>query len=911
MTTRDSCKKLQAANPGRCPVPRFCLRKISASITMLFAAGVSAQVAAPGAAPAAEATESATTIVITGSRIRGITPVGSSVVSISRDDIETSSAITTAQLIQQIPQVYNLGVSENSRGQYGGSSNITYGTSVNLRGVGPYATLTLLNGRRPVPQGTSGQAIDPSIVPTLALERVEVVADGASAIYGSDAVAGVVNLVMRRSHEGAEAFARFGTGDHYNDHSAGAIFGHNWSGGRYTVAIENTYHSALSGEDRDFYSANQTARGGRDYSETLCNPGNIVIAGVSYAIPAGGVTPATAAALKPGTVNKCDNLKTATLIPQQERNSLTFTYDQTVNNKVSIYAEGFATRRNFEFRPRYSTAAMTVPSTNAFYVRPAGAPAGTSETVQYSFANDLPPNTSAGYSQTSQATIGAKVELGHAWKFDASYTYGTNSDQSLNTQAVVTGQMNTALASSNPATAFNPFGPSANNAAIAAAFANGIQLAPGTTTQQVLEAKVDGTLFALPSGDVRSAFGYEGVKLVAGVPNLTGTTTNPVKAYSWNKARNVNSIYGEVLIPIVGKKNAMPGIRSLELDLATRRDNYSDFGGTTNPKVGLNWATDESLMIKASHGTSFRAPVFAQIMGNSSQLYVQNYSDPTIGGAIRQGVTLSGGNLNLKPETATTNSVGFDFKPKSLKGSKFNLTYFDIKYDNQVNNYLADLTILNRESQFAGTGIIQRNPDQAFIAGLASRLVVSGVIPPTTTLYVDGRNNNLGKSVAKGYDFAASYDWSTPGFGDFGAGVSGTYFTKYQVAITAVAPLIDVLNTIYNPLRYKVRGNFRWNRGPYLATANVNYVPSYDNNLITPVQKVSSYTTVDLHLGYTLPKMGSWKYETTIGLDAANLFNRKPPYVNIAPSPNGGGGFDATVTNPIDRVIALSANVKF
>ena len=911
MTSSDKNATLHARHIGGRSVPRFHLRKISVSIGMLFAAGVSAQVAAPGATTAAEDAEKATTIVITGSRIRGITPVGSSVVSISRDEIETSSAITTAQLIQQIPQVYNLGVSENSRGQSGGSSNITYGSAVNLRGIGPYATLTLLNGRRPVPQGTSGQAIDPSIVPTLALERVEVVADGASAIYGSDAVAGVVNLVMRRSHEGAEAFARFGSGDHYNDRSAGAIFGHNWNGGRYTVAIENTYHSALYGTYRDFYQADQTARGGRDYTEVQCNPGNIVIAGVSYAIPAGGVTPATAAALKPGTTNKCDNLKNATLIPRQERNALTFTFDQAVNDKVSIYADGFATRRTFEFRPRYSTAAMTVPSTNAFYVRPVGAPAGTSETVNYSFINDLPPNTSAGYSQTSQATIGAKVDLGRQWKFDASYTYGTNSDQSLNTQAVVTAAMNTALASSNPATAFNPFAPSANNAAIAQAFANGMQLAPGTTTQQVLETKVDGPLFELPGGQVRGAFGYEGVKLVAGVPNLAGTTANPTQAYSWTKARNVNSIYAEILIPIVGKKNAMTGVRSLEIDLAERRDNYSDFGNTTNPKIGLNWAPDESTMLKASHGTSFRAPVFAQIMGNSSQLYVQNYSDPTIGGAIRQGVTLSGGNLSLKPETATTNSLGFDFKPKALKGSKFNLTYFDIKYENQVNNYLADLTILNREAQFAGTGIIQRNPDPAFIAGLASRLFVAGVIPPTVTLYVDGRNNNLGKSIAKGYDFAASYDWSVSGAGDFGVGVNGTYFTKYQVAITANAPLIDVLNTIYNPLRYKARGTFRWAQGPYLAVAYVNYVPSYDNNLITPLQKVAAYTTVDLHLGYTLPKLGSWTHETTIGLDVANLFNKKPPYVNIAPSPNGGGGFDATVTNPIDRVIALSANVKF
>ena len=886
------------------------MRKISAMVSMLFAASVSAQVAAPVTAPATQATGTAEAIVITGSRIRGIAPVGSSVIAIGRDEIESSSAITTAQLIQQVPQVFNLGVSENSRGQSGGASNITYSSAVNLRGIGPYSTLTLINGRRPVPQGVSGQAIDPSIVPTLALERVEVVADGASAIYGSDAIAGVVNLIMRRSHEGAEAFVRYGSGDHYDDHSAAAIFGHNWNGGRYTVAIENDYHSALFGRDRDFYNADQTARGGLDYSETLCNPGNIVIAGVSYAIPIGGVTAASAASLKPGTVNKCDNLKTATLIPRQERNSMTFTFDQTVNDRVSIYADGFATRRTFDFRPRFSTASLTVPSSNAFYVRPLGAPAGSSETVQYSFANDLPPNSTAGYSQTAQATIGAKVNLAHEWKFDASYSYGRNVDQSLSTQAVVTAGLTPTLASNNPATAFNPFAPSANNSTIAQGFANGMQLAHGTTIQQALETKLDGPLFELPGGQVRGAFGYEGVKMSADVPNKTGTTTVPTDAF-WSYNRKVNSVYGEVLIPIVGKRNAMTGVRSLEIDLADRRDEYSDFGSTTNPKIGLTWAPDDSLVVKASHGTSFRAPVFAQLVGAAGRLNVQNYSDPTLGGAVRIGAALSGGNLNLKPETATTNSLGFDFKPTALKGSKFNLTYFDLKYDNQVTSVLGDLTLLNREALYSGTGIIKRNPDPAMIAALASSLGVTGVLPATVTLFVDGRTFNLGKTVAKGFDFAASYDWMVKGAGDFGVGVNGTYFTKYQTAITASAPLIDVVNTIYNPLRYKARGTFRWAEGPYLAVAYVNYEPSYDNNLITPIQKVSSYTTMDLHLGYVLPKIGGWNHETTIGLDVSNLFNTKPPYVNVAPSPNGGGGFDATLTNPIDRIIAVSANVKF
>ncbi len=892
----------------------FAMRRISATVAMLFAAGASSLASAQASStvePAANPTEATETIVVTGSRIRGAAPVGSSVISLGREDIDISGAVTTTQLIQQIPQVFNLGVSENSRGQSGGSSNITYGSSINLRGIGPYATLTLLNGRRTVAQGTSGQSIDPTIVPTLALERIEVVADGASAIYGSDAIAGVVNLVMRRRYEGAEAFVRYGSADHYNDRSAGAIFGHQWDGGRYTVAFENTFHSALNGRYRDFYQANQTGQGGRDYSETLCNPGNIVIAGVSYAIPIGGVTPGNVAALKPGTVNKCDNQKIADLIPRQERNALTFTFDQSVNNDISIFADGFATRRDFHFQPRYSSASMTVPSTNAFYVRPLGAPAGSSETVQYSFMNDVPPNSTSGYSQTYQATIGTEVKLSHAWKLEASYTYGQNKDQSLSTQAVVSAGLNAALASSNPATAFNPFAPSANNAAIAQGFANGLQLAPGTTTQQTYEAKLDGAIFELPGGAVRSAFGYEGVKVESAVPNLAGTTANPTPAYSWDKTRTVNSIYAELLVPVIGKKNALPGVRSLDINIAERYDKYSDFGSTTNPKIGANWSPVDDLMIKANHGTSFRAPTLSQIMGNSQQLYVQNYSDPTRGGAIVQGVTLSGGNLNLKPETATTNSLGFDFKPKALRGSKFNLTYFDIDYENQVTSELANLAILNQESLFAGTNIIQRNPAAAFINSLASTMPVAGVIPSPATLFVDGRNFNLGKTIAKGFDFSASYDWTAAEMGDFGVGLSGTYFTKYVTGITSSAPLIDVLNTIYNPLRYKARGAFRWSEGPYLAAAFVNYEPSYNNNLITPVQRVSSYMTIDAHLGYTLPKLGNWSHATTLGLDVSNLFNKAPPYVNIAQSPNGGGGFDATLTNPVGRLIALSANVKF
>jgi len=135
----------------------------------------------PEAGPVAITQESVgSDVIVTGSRVRGAAPVGSTVIALGREDAVAGGAVTTDRLIKQIPQVFDLGVSENSRGQSGGSGNVTYGNSVNLRGIGPYATLVLLDGHRVV---NNSRSVDPSIIPTLGLDRVEVVADGASAIY--------------------------------------------------------------------------------------------------------------------------------------------------------------------------------------------------------------------------------------------------------------------------------------------------------------------------------------------------------------------------------------------------------------------------------------------------------------------------------------------------------------------------------------------------------------------------------------------------------------------------------------------------------------------------------------------------------------------------------------------------------
>jgi iron complex outermembrane receptor protein len=250
-------------------------------------------------AQSAEEDADTSEIVVTGSRVRGEAPVGATVIALGRGEIEASSAVTIDRMIKEIPQNFDLGVSENSRGQSGGSGNITYGNSVNLRGIGPYATLVLIDGHRVT---SNSRSIDPSVLPSLGVERVEVVADGASAIYGSDAVAGVVNIIPRRSLDGGEVFARAGISDDgaFHEYALGGALGKVFDRGQIMVAFEHVERSNLSGDDRSFFTSNQLASGGPDGRTTRCSPGTIRIGATTYAIPGGGVTQATAGSLVAG-----------------------------------------------------------------------------------------------------------------------------------------------------------------------------------------------------------------------------------------------------------------------------------------------------------------------------------------------------------------------------------------------------------------------------------------------------------------------------------------------------------------------------------------------------------------------------------------------------------------------------------
>ena len=225
-----------------------------------------------GEVPDADASE----IVVTGTNIRGVAPTGSATVSIGLAEINASGLSSPVDIIRTLPQIQNIGADETrASGRDGAADNTGRGSAINLRGLGNNATLMLIDGRRVAPNGTASAFGDPNQIPDIALERLEVVTDGASAVYGSDAVAGVVNLILRKRYDGLMTSVRYtGNGD-YRTWQAGLLAGQQWDGGGIVVAYQYQNRTRMLQSDSIYMQRDQRPLGGNDtrISGTTTTPG--------------------------------------------------------------------------------------------------------------------------------------------------------------------------------------------------------------------------------------------------------------------------------------------------------------------------------------------------------------------------------------------------------------------------------------------------------------------------------------------------------------------------------------------------------------------------------------------------------------------------------------------------------------
>lgn len=620
-------------------------------------------------------------IVVTGTLLRGPGDTPSPVTVIRRDDLDRTGRATIADALAALPQNY-AGSGTPTAALVGSDpmqSNSGLATGVNLRGLGPDSTLVLVNGRRMAGAGGRGDFADVSAVPTAAVERVDVLLDGASALYGADAVGGVVNIILRRDFDGQESRLRVGASKGGGESVIAAhTIGRTWSTGQALLSYEFERQNALSTMDRP-YTATGDLRpfGGTDHRTYYGVPGNIVRfdnASSSYVVthairPGTGGVAVSAADFAAGQQNYDNTRAGAALIPEFDRHAAYLYARQQVGAHLELTGDLRFSQREFETESITPTAIATVTTANPHFVSPTGA---TSHSIAYSFGEDLGTLRRSGRARSLGATLGARVFLPADWEAEAFLTYGSERTFDGSRGMIHSSNLQEALGNTadNPATAFsaprdgylNLFGSGAANSRTVLDFiSNGWNRYTDESEVASVNLIAQGTAFKLPAGDLKVAVGAqfrtEGLKN-SGVTFTSGLA--PLFTRSPDKDRKATATFLEVRAPLIGPDQAIPGVQKLELSLAGRWEDYDDIGSTANPKIGLMWTPVEDLKIRANWGTSFRAPAMTEL---AQRRYI---SATFVADTVGQQVALfeGGGNPDLKPETADTFTFGFDYRPK-------------------------------------------------------------------------------------------------------------------------------------------------------------------------------------------------------------------------------------------------------
>lgn len=856
---------------------------------MLLAAG-QAQAQDGRSEPVDEDAVAVGDVIVTGTSIRGVPPVGSNLISVSRADVERLGAANTPDILATVPQLNSF----NTAPQTSGAGFGTFAPG--MRGLPSNATLPLMNGHRLVAAAANDTAPDYPLIPSLAVERIEVVADGASSIYGSDAVAGVVNFITRRNVSGVEASANYGVGEGYYQGHIGALIGRTWDRGSLLAAYQYTRNDNITGADRDYRVLDFRDQGGIDTRAINCPSPNVLYDTTGFAIYH------AAPGLTPGTQNFCDNGATADLYPAAELHSAFVSGRYDLTDRATIWGELLYADRHDEMRAALPVQAVLITAANPYFRHPAGS------TANMAYVLFRPDNlvgadhfTNWDAKTVGNSSVGVDVRLPRDFELTVSGTFNWARNDAY-IPAVNTAALAAAAAGVTTGTALDPFGDGTAPGVAAAILDSATDVVINQRTDMG-SVRLSGPLFELPAGSIKVALGAEARRESFEQRGVVGATPVPE-----NLERDITSIYGELFVPLVSEANARPLIRSLSLSLSGRYDDYSDFGDTTNPKVGVNWSPMEGLGLRASYGQSFRAPGMRQVGATVGAYYLDAASsavganDPTRGLDQVATVYLLGGNHDLQPEEATTYSFGADWTPAFMPNLRASLTYYNIEYVNVIGTPSAAMVFTDPTF----SNIVYRDPTADQLNSLLSLAVPVNLPTPLPAIgnLLDLRLNNFGMRETDGLDFFIRYSWPT-GFGLVYADLSGNYVLNFDTKQSPASATTDSLKL--GVPQSTARLTLGTDLGAWNIAGFINYRDGVTNNFATPTgigsYAADAYTTVDLRVSWTLPDAG-WSQGTSMTLQVNDLFDQDPPYF---PATDGVGG----AYNPIGRFVALNLRKKF
>lgn len=911
-------------------------------------------VAAQDAAPEKKDPTKLEKIEVTGSSIKRVQDEGSSPIQVLKAQDLVKLGITSAeQLLANISAngngidglVTNQGSDFlNSAGKKGPNNGAS---GASLRGLGSEYTLVLLNGRRVATHALNGSSVDLNSIPLAAIDRVEILKDGASAIYGTDAIGGVINFILKRDYKGFEATA-FGD---VTEHGDGNIFRASLLGGfgdlatdRFNVMTSLTYdtNDRLRGKQRDFHNGYQPDRGlAPDTTGTpFANIGQArgTALGSRFALPGNTQTYnrvnllalqgqcTTISDMSPyrGDITGFNNNNQACAYDYGKQWSLLQPIDRTnlisrgslaISPDHTAFVEVVASRNKSAVE--YTPIQITNQNYPAFIKDPNG---NNIRSPYYQDLTGLVPGFNnqlaerirwrcldCGPRQQDTTTDAFRVLAGLEGNLSGwDYKFGLSSSESKATTLLGEGNMlrvaiNAALSSG----IINPFllpGQSQTQQAqdaINAAKAKGLSLYGGKATVKQFDGSVSKELVALPAGPLAIAVGLD-VRTENYRFNQSQDTQPAILGVSAPStlekvSRDIKAVYGELQVPIV---------KNLDLQLAVRHDRYSDVGSTTNPKVAAKWQLLPQLGFRSSYSTGFHAPDFNSLYGGAATgQFNSDINDPILcptgkeprGCGIRPEI-IGVSNTNLKPEKSKQWSAGVLLQPAPWFSAS--VDFWQIDLTDRIGAISGQL-LVSRYAQYAQ--YVTRNADGD----------IESITSPTF---------NLGGDKTRGADVNLTGNWKTD-LGQFVTTVDGTYTSSFKSRFSEADPYTelvgkfgDTTNGFNLHVRWKHAANITWAQGPWSTTFSQNYTGGYQAErdgfgsgftAAGAPDRIKSYTLYNLTGTYT----GIKNLSITAGIK--NLFDTKPSFSNHNVDNVAGAGWDGRVGDPRLRSFILRLNYKF
>lgn len=866
-------------------------------------------------------------VEVTGSAIRRVqSETALPVEIISRAEIEKTGVTTAAEILGRVSANVN-GLTDGASINVGGDQRGF--NSANLRGIGTSSTLVLLNGRRMANFASPGDdsGVDLNNIPAAALERVEVLLDGASALYGTDAIGGVINFITRKDYQGLELNVYGGKTDEGGAGKRTASIsvgkGELERDGYNVFAVADFQRTnALNTSQRSFIPGLQVEQRLGHLLSGYTSPANIRLTSnqrdhlqeLGFTINGQPITnrlinlsvpdcaPPANVYLPAGTggVDACtyNYMGDTELYPKSEKASLLSRAVVKLGGGHQAYAEVALSRA----KTWYTGSAARVTGYLDYSRVPQLAGTGL-DALDDDFPGELElrmrlneagQRTSELTSEGIRFVVGMNGTLG-GWDYDTAFNHSVNTVKDKDTHGyVLYNELLEGIADGR----INPFGPSS---AEGRALIDSIQVndvvrrARGTL--DAFDFKFSRALSALAGGDLAVAIGGEARReqnrFTPSELLLSDNINNdaaPEGGRATRDSRNVAALYGEVLVPFA---------KQWEAQLSARYDHYQQVGGAASPKIGLTYRPSSALLLRASAGRGFRAPTMNELHRPTVYSSTATLPDPVYCATVENNYsdcadnwdTRRYSNENLKPERSRQFSMGAVFAAgRRISGS---LDYWNIKRTNLISE-IGDDIILGNLAKYGD--LVYRDED--------------GLID-----YIELRKENRGAQLARGLDLAVTVRGVETALGRFGGRLNGTYVLSSKIQNAPGDAFVSNLNRFVTDgvvQRWRHTVSFDWDQGPFSSSLQNTWSSGYedqntainiDDGSVVAQNRVKSYSLWDMSGAYQVnPAL-----KLRVGVQ--NLFDETPPYSNQAYY--FLSGYDPSYTDPRGRRFYASANYSF